>query len=58
MSIKVTGLALLDGGLGGGQAGDWDSAWGAAYVVQADFVAEVDGLGIAAVFAADADLQV
>ena len=39
------------------QAGDRDAAWRTADVVQADLVAEVDGLWIAAVLAADADLQ-
>ena len=55
----ATGLfAGFNGGLSGCKAGDWDSPRAAAHVVQADFVAEVDGLGIAAVFATDADLQV
>ena len=51
-------FAGFDRGLSGCQAGDWDSPWGAADVVQTDFVAEVDGLWIATVFAADADLQI
>ena len=40
------------------KSSDRDSAWGTADVVQADFVAEVDGLWITAVFAADADFQI
>ena len=44
--------------LSGGQASDGDSKWGAAYVVEADSVAELDAVGVAAVFAADADFEV
>ncbi|MEY2725637.1 MAG: hypothetical protein RLZZ458_1504, partial [Planctomycetota bacterium] len=45
-------------GLSGSKAGDGDAAWGAADVVESDFVAEVDGLGIAAMFAANTDLEI
>jgi hypothetical protein len=44
--------------LGRGQAGDGHAERAAAYVVEADFVAELDGVGVAAVLSADADLQV
>src|SRR5579883_171366 len=44
-------------GLCGGQAGDGDAEGRAAYIVEADLVAELDALGIAAMFAADAELQ-
>src|SRR4029079_7569701 len=44
--------------LGGRQAGDRHAEWRAAHVIHADFVAEVDAVGVAAVFAADADFEV
>src|SRR5581483_12149496 len=40
-----------------GQARDGHAEGRAAYVVEADLVAELDALGIATVFAADAKLQ-
>src|SRR5207244_10240135 len=46
------------GCLGSGEASDGDAERAAAYVVQTDFVAELDGVGITAVLAADADFQV
>src|SRR6476469_4476290 len=49
-------LRLLDRGMGRGQSGDGDAEGAAADVVQADLVAELDGLGVAAVLAADAAL--
>ena len=55
---RTLSVASFNRGLGGGQSRDGDSARAAAHVVQPDFVAEVDGLRIAAVFATDADLQV
>src|SRR5688572_31014000 len=42
----------------GGQSGDGDAEGGAADVVEADRVAELDRLRVAAVFAADAALEV
>ena len=47
----------LNGGLRGAQAGDGHPEGAAGDVVQADFVAEFDGGGIAAVLAADAAMQ-
>ena len=44
--------------MGGGQAGDGYAEGGAGDVVEAQAVAEGDALGVAAVLAADADLQV
>src|SRR6266496_3300512 len=52
-------FVLLDGfegSLGGGEAGYRHAVWGAGDVVEADFVAEVDGRGVAAVLATDAYL--
>src|SRR5688500_1962642 len=51
-------LAFLDRGMRGGQSGDGDAEGGAADVVEADRVAELDRLRVAAVFAADAALEV
>ena len=51
-------FAGFNSSLCSGQTGDGDSPWRAADVVQADFVAEKDGLRVAAVLAADTDLQV
>ena len=44
--------------MGGGESGDGDSEGGATDVVEADFVAEVDAARVAAVFAADAALEI
>ena len=44
--------------MGGGEAGDEDAVGGAGDVVEAGLVAEFDGGGVAAVFAADADFEV
>ena len=60
--VAITRESLLlrlraDHGLGGGEAGDGDSVGGAAHVVQAGVVAEHDAGGVAAVFAADTDLE-
>ena len=49
--------ALLDRRLRRGEPGDRDAERGAGDVVQAGAVAELDALGIAAVLAADADLE-
>src|SRR5215469_1797306 len=57
-------LVLLRGGavghhrLGGGQAGHRDAVGAAGHVVQAEFVARVDRVRVAAVLAANADLEV
>src|SRR5262249_40039182 len=40
------------------QPGDWHSERRAAHVIQPDLVAEFDAVGVAAVFAADADFEV
>ncbi len=50
--------AFFERGLGGGQTCDGHAERRAADVVQAHLVAELDGRGIATVFAADADLEV
>src|SRR5580700_297973 len=44
--------------LGGGETGDRHAIGGAADVVQADLVAELDAVRFAAVFTADSDLQI
>src|SRR5690606_19467759 len=46
------------GGLGGGEAGDRHARGRAAHVVEADLVEELDRGGVAAVLAANAELQV
>src|SRR4051812_26392866 len=51
-------LRLLDRRMCRGKARDGDSEGGAAHVVQAHVVAELDAAGVAAVFAADAALEV
>src|SRR6185437_5785934 len=48
----------LDGGAACFESGDRDAERRARHVVEPDLVAEVHGVGVAAVFAADADLQV
>jgi len=40
------------------QSGDRDAIGGATDIVQADIVAELDALGIAAMFAADTALEI
>src|SRR6185437_11101745 len=45
-------------GLGGGETGDGDPEGGTADVVEAGVVEGMDGLGVAAVLATDADLEV
>ncbi len=52
-SVAVAG----DRGVSGGQPGDGDAEGAATDVVETDFVAEVDALGVAAVLAADAALD-
>src|SRR5690606_17555193 len=47
----------VQGGLGGGEAGDRHAVGRAADVVEADSLAEGDGGGVAAVLAADAHLD-
>lgn len=56
--IKRLILLVLDRGLGGGEAGDGDAEGAAGDVGQADLVAECDGRRIAALLAADAELDV
>src|SRR5882724_752294 len=51
-------LLLSQRRLGRRQPCDRHTEWGAAHVVHADFVAEVDAVRVAAMLAADADLQV
>ena len=48
----------LDYGLCCRQTSHWDPEGGAADVVHADLVAELDGVRLAAVLAADADLEI
>ena len=50
--LLCRGALLLDRGLGGGEAGDGDAVGRAAHVVQAELVAELHAVGIAAVLAA------
>ena len=59
-SLWVDCLVLLrvDRGLSGSQAGDRHAEGRAGHVVQADVVAELDARRIAAVLAADAEVQV
>ena len=54
----LCGCLGLDGGLRGGEACDGHAVGAAGDVGQADFVAEFHGLRFAALFAADAGLQV
>src|SRR5690349_22467108 len=51
-------FALADGGLGGGQAGDRHAVGRAADVIQADALAELDRGRVAAMLAADAELDI
>lgn len=44
--------------MGGGDSGDWYSKRAAGYVIQADGLEELDGEGVAAVFSADAVLDI
>ena len=50
-------LLIRKGGLGGGDAGGGHAVGGAGDVGEANLVAELDGGGVAAVFAADAHLH-
>src|SRR5215469_8646780 len=43
--------------MGCGEAGDWDAVGGARDVIQADRMAKLHGARLAAMFTADADLQ-
>ncbi len=52
-----TESAVLDRSLCGSKAGDRNAERAAGHVVQTDFVAELDGAGVAAVLAADAEVQ-
>ena len=52
------GGAFADRGLSSGEAGYWDTERGAAHVVEADVVAELDGFWFSAVLAADAEFDV
>ena len=56
-SLLTTDYRLFHCRLGGGESGDGDSERRAGDVVQSGAVAEVNAVGVAAVFAADADLQ-
>src|SRR5207302_8110571 len=62
-TLTITGRSLLvfgrvsDGGLRRGQSRHRDAERAARHVVQAQAVAQVDGVGVSAVLAADADLQ-
>ena len=56
--IPADRLAAGKRGLGGGQPGDRHAERRAGDVVHAHLVAEGDAVGVAAVLAADADLQV
>ena len=59
MLYKCSPLAgVLDGGLGGSQTGDGHAVGGAGHIVQANLVAELHGGGIAAVLAADTQVDV
>ena len=51
-------LHVLDRSLCGGEAGDGHAERAAGDIVQADLVAELDGHGVAAVLAADAEVNV
>ena len=55
--LLLGGALLFDRGLGGGEAGDRDAVGRAAHVGETDLVAEFHGVGVAAVFAADAELE-
>ena len=48
---------IFDGGLGGSQPGDGHTVGGAGHIVQAHLVAELHGGGVAAVLAADAQVD-
>src|SRR4051794_3754480 len=49
---------VVERGVGGGEAGDGDAVGGAAHVVQPDAVEELHRARVAAVLAADAELEV
>src|SRR5687767_6215780 len=49
--LLIRRAGALEGGLGGGEAGDRDAERGAAHVVEADLVAEGDAVRVAAVLA-------
>src|SRR4051812_38048192 len=55
---SLVALRFTERRLGGREAGDRHAEGRAAHVVHADLVAEVHAVGVAAVLAADADLQV
>ena len=61
MILLSTGLevafAFFKGGLSGGEPGDRDAHWRARDVVQANAFAEADAVRVAAVLAAEAQLQ-
>ena len=58
LSYRVGNLHFLDGSLCGSEAGDGHAERAAGDIVQADLVAELDGHGVAAVLAADAEVNV
>src|SRR5690606_42098915 len=51
-------LGLLEGGLGGGEAGDGDAERRRTHVVQAGLMTELDAARVAAVLATNAELDV
>src|SRR6516225_10543859 len=57
LHLRLTRDGLADSGLRGGEPRDRNAIRRAGDVVEADLVAERDGRGIAAMLAADADLQ-
>lgn len=61
-NLNLRADCSLDGrvqhGLRGGQSGDWHAERRTAYVVETDLVTECDRLWIAAMFTADADLEI
>src|SRR5581483_151713 len=56
-SGRTSRTTRSEGGVGRGQAGEGDPERRAGHVVQAHFMAEVDGSRVTAVFAADAELE-
>src|SRR5438477_13076943 len=54
----MMGTLLLQRRLRRRQPRDRHPEWTAAHVVEADLVAELDGIGLAAVLAADADFEI
>ena len=57
-ALKLCLVLIANRSLSGGEAGDGYAERAAGHVVQTDLVAELDGGRIAAVLAADAEVQV